>query len=897
MLNSIWKACCIVLMFLVFSSQLLAEETPPGYYERFPHMQEWFPFGMYQGDNVRDFLAPGLDKKSWVHLFTEKQALIGCNVIWGQWDTLSNTRTTEAGELELTPFGEWYYGECLSEYEMRIWPNLIAWTRYDRDVWKDVYDRKELLTPEEIKAKTGALAPVIRFANHMRDRFPETVVGFITDDEPSSLPAAVAAQQIIQDSTGLPAMTCKPSWGGYQTFGKHMNPLTGDWYFKPPWTMIPRMDWLVKNMPEQNFYFMALLSGSGSTPALPDQKNFRLEPEDMRLQCWIALAGGCKGFFFYRPFSRPVWSRGEDTGLNPVLEPNTGLWAEVGRLAKVMTTVGPCLLRSRPVSDDGLKIDCPPVKFMEYEGPAVGAGLLADTTAERWFVIPWNNDVRKHSDATITIPDMLMEGKAIYDLGTLTQVGEGNSLTVSLEPGGGGIYLVGTEEDFRVCRETVLRHRVSLPRVKAFIARKRLGNYFGAKTEKVDDILNRAQKAEDEQAWEESTSLYTEALAQVAAAEKEIQYLNATRSVLAEIAEVITEADDWVRCYVSVMDLNIQSRNLPADQYRNPFCGSQIKRLSVLMGQYLQALNNERLGLLGNKFLGTHLLLDQVEFILEDAKENLAGIKKAVAEALEAKRIAPRVAFLTPGRYLAEYRMAFAWLFKNAFAEWFVPDEDGVLRDRNGKAWNKEDWDVVWIHQLQYPDNFDDQGDTLADRVDPGLMKNLPVLRSFVAEGGGLLLTGVAGLMAMPLELETVSPNRVGENSLPKQTLAPGPGMDKHPILASLQGKPVNTWHAIAGQQRKDPDFLFRYPEYPELAWEEHDPSGDIVAVEHTDTIESYASIVEYGQEKGKVVVMGGRSVSFDTPRWGEFIVLPPIISDVLLSALKYAGMEERFRP
>ena len=865
------------------------------FYQRNPQFQGWFPFGIYAG-GATNLLSPGTTKQERSEWMVDLQALQGCNVIWGQSPTRHNIATDGAGNpIDWNAFGKWFYGTSLPEREMRIWPSLVHWLRYSLPVWGDLQRMAPLPTDAELLAKAEALAPVLDFARRMRAEYPDTVVGYIIDDEPHMLAASVAAQRLLRDRAGVPAMTCKPSWGGFQSFVGHMQPMTGDFYVTQDggdnsWEIAERMTWIRKNLPQRVFHFLPLASAyrGAHEQTLPGLRDSRPSTEDLRMQFWMSLAGGCKGYYYYHLVYNTWWARGEDNLLNLVLEPNGGLWPELKRLAAVATTVGPCLVPCRSLDPVDIGIDCGSVRFIEYQGPAIGVGLLQDIPRpKRHFVVPWNNDLRAKQTGILTLPPELLAGRLVYDLHDLREVALRDSgFTVSLEPGGGRVFLLGTAEDFADCAETICQARVRQPRVTARIRRRLLARQPGARTTSVDAFIAEAQVAEKAKDWDTARARYGAAVNAVDEQEKSVRHLLETRRQLDQLAAVLSITDDLLRTHAKVLDINSGARSLQAHHYQNPRVGPSIREFVVLVGQYLDSRIAERKGELDGQ-----LLRDRATVLTQQAEANRKRIRAAINAALSEKRLPLRIACFTPDRYVVEYNMNVAWLHKNATTGWFVPDPDGIWRDRQGKAWKAGEWDVVWVQQLLF-------ADPTATRLLPALSAQQNVLTDFVRNGGGLLLTGVAGLLAQELGAETVLPDRVRENSPYAQSLTVGlasaPGMAKHPILASLHGKFVYTNASFP-----DRDY------FAEVAWEERQPTGRVIATEYDQLfgpIGTYAAIVEYALGKGKILVAGGRACDL-TPGhpYGLKDMRPgnlrANLRAVIRDALVYAASAERFTP
>ncbi len=865
------------------------------YYERHPQMQGWFPFGLYAG-GTNNLMAPGTSREERSEWFLDLQALQGCNAIWGQHPTIYGiARDADDNPIGCNAFGERLYGESLPEREMRIWPSLTNWLRYRLPIWDDMKRMEPLASDAEMAAKAEALAPVLDFARKLRENYPETVVGFITDDEPSFLAPAVAAQRLLNEHAGAPAMTCLPSWGGFQSFSRHMQPITGDFYVTSDggdnsWSIAERMRWIRENQPQRVFYLLPLASAyhGAHEQTLPDLKDSRPSVEDMRMQFWMGLAGGAKGYFYYHLLYNTWWAKGEDNLLNLVLQANNELWPELGRQAAIATTIGPCLVPCQPIEAESIGIESGSVRFIEYQGPALSVGLLQDITRpERHFLLPWNNDVRERQSGTLTLPAELLTGRQLYDLHDLALVSltEGR-LPITLEAGGGRIFLIGTDEDFAACEAIIREARVRQPRVTARILRRLYARQPGAVTSAVDALIAEAATAEAAGDWGEAEERYGAAIAAIRELEKKVPYLLDTRRHLDAVAAVLSTSDDLLRTHTEVLGIDYSAWPLET-YYKLPLAGPVIRDFVVLVGQYLGSRIAER-----NGELNGHLLRDRAIVLLEQATANKQRLEDAIEVALAESRLPIRVAYFTADRYVVEDNMNLAWLYKNATSGWFVPDEAGVWRDRDGNAWDGSEWDAVWVHQLL-------SATPKEVSLLPALTAHREALADFVQQGGGLILTGLAGQLVVELGLEQVPPDRVRECSTHGQSLtiglAPAAGMAAHPALTSLA----------------DAGFVYTNASFPgndyfaEFAWEERAPTGQVIAVEHDQlfgAIGTYAAMVEYVHGRGKVIVCGGRACDF-TPGQPHglqnlrSVHLRTNLRAILRDTLAYAAADQRFTP
>ena len=132
--------------------------------------------------------------------------------------------------------------------------------------------------------------------------------------------------------------TCIPSWGAFQMFAPHLQPVTGDWYVtsdigRDSWAVARRMRWLRQNHPDKVFFFIPLATayGGATSPRSRALGNPAATAVDLRAQTWMAVAGGCKGVLAYHGRVAGLGG-GRGPLLNPLLQPNNELWGELGAL-------------------------------------------------------------------------------------------------------------------------------------------------------------------------------------------------------------------------------------------------------------------------------------------------------------------------------------------------------------------------------------------------------------------------------------------------------------------------------------------------------------------------------------------------------------------------------------
>ena len=144
-------------------------------------------------------------------------------------------------------------------------------------------------------------------------------------------------------------------------------------------------------------------------------------------------------------------------------------------------------------------------------------------------------------------------------------------------------------------------------------------------------------------------------------------------------------------------------------------------------------------------------------------------------------------------------------------------------------------FDVVWCHE-------GDLATLPADLQNPG---TLEAFRTFVAEGGGLFLSGVAARLVVEMGVETASMRTVsaGHDSFQAALI---PVVKDHPIFASLPVSPIGIIFLTSGG----------YPAFADFHGSPRPLAGRLLARAN------YADenpLVEYRLGKGRIIVLGWR--------------------------------------
>lgn len=179
---------------------------------------------------------------------------------------------------------------------------------------------------------------------------------------------------------------------------------------------------------------------------------------EMRLQTYMAVAGGAKGIQYFR-YVTMTDAYGHPHP--PVHGDGRSVWEEIGRLGAELTPLGPLLLDAevaepltiiatlRPTPDPGTRIE---------------VRRLRSTARPVDYLVAFNNDILQRSSAQIHLSRTFLQDRRIYDLQRLQPVEIEEQpgavvFSVALPPGGGRIFAVASETDHSEEARIVLKER------------------------------------------------------------------------------------------------------------------------------------------------------------------------------------------------------------------------------------------------------------------------------------------------------------------------------------------------------------------------------------------------------------------------------------------------------
>ncbi|MBC8867996.1 MAG: hypothetical protein H8E44_01195, partial [Planctomycetes bacterium] len=545
------------------------------FYETHPHVQDCFAWGLY--DIPMPPVAGGLDRET-LQYGIDIMAENGFTASWGHAyshrfvkppaseDDILFIRPRYNSPMPKNPvlseLGEWAYGEMYPGREMKSLYNVQHWFRYNWPLFSESESDPPtgaFMTEEELAAVETRTRGVLDFITQLSKTYPDTIMGLVTDDEPDLTPGAKAAVDILERNTGMFATTIQPSWSGFKQWAPYMQPIGGDWYvtlnmYRKSWVIADRLRWLNENYPDKGFLFMPLLTRYGdhdtTLPGLKDALTSRIE---LRLQIWQAVALGCKSVYGWSTGGGVEWAGAGASPINALMRPTNGLWPELKDLGLTIVPIGPILLPCQADTSTPITVACGTVRYPEFNGPALDYGLLRDVRPEhdRYFLIPWNNDIDSAQTGTLTLPPQLVKGRKVYDLLALKEaaLAAGSRLEIRLPPGSGHIYAVATPDEYAACRDTILRHRVRYPRVMATMRREKATAFSRLDADEADRLIAAAKQAVMERHWGDATARYREAAQALDKAEEKVRSLVQTKQVLAQLATVLTETDELLRTH------------------------------------------------------------------------------------------------------------------------------------------------------------------------------------------------------------------------------------------------------------------------------------------------------------------------------------------------------------
>jgi hypothetical protein len=164
---------------------------------------------------------------------------------------------------------------------------------------------------------------------------------------------------------------------------------------------------------------------------------------ELRMMTYGAIAGGARGIIYYT-FNADLMEAMADLWANPL----NHLLGEVSRLGELLIPIGRRLLDAEVDFETRVKND---------NEAHVIVGVLHAPKRDVNYLVVVNKDVEKPQTANLTLPDA-WRGRKILDLKELGELSGG--LRVSLQPGDGRIYMIGSAEKCQAEVDAIRANRI-----------------------------------------------------------------------------------------------------------------------------------------------------------------------------------------------------------------------------------------------------------------------------------------------------------------------------------------------------------------------------------------------------------------------------------------------------
>jgi hypothetical protein len=655
-------------------------------------------------------------------------------------------------------------------------------------------------------------------------------------------------------------------------------------------------------------------------------------PAELRVMVYHTLASGAKGMFFFTTNQAYLgsWARREwfCRGAGNPWYGKEELMDEIGRIGAHLTTAGPLLIPLRYApdymayvgADSSGKLrggDSPlsaPETFQAYvlgasseaggggglrrngelQRPAIHVGAFSGVDYD--VLVVHNNDPWTKRRGSVTLSK---QRKNVLDLVTLERVPlsrseQGTTFSASFKPGDGRRYLFGSDSAVDAARDTVLKrrgeHKIRLLRLDAELA-KRGGVDIGP----VEKLLERAAESE---APATALDLLNQARLALGKAEAAARDYSAIRNMIE------TARENFDQIHIGLHGAPIH----PLDEDSAP----PLRRLGqrvIEMGRSFSANENAfRAGKLD--VTAAYVLRRETTQFRDDvlgyrpdrlieksiAVVELSGVaefaQNSDALAKPSEVLATSVTHELGGPEARALTKRLRWMF--ADVAHLTARADGRIVDARGEEADLSKLDLIWFHvggrsaaaQSRY---------CVSANLATGIphQRTTESLRQFLDDRGGLVLSGLAACLAPDLDLEAYPPNHRFWGTM----LVPGHGPSRHrpatrPNVKSLGLKPVVTDHPLFAGLPADgfqtmefnaaelvTEAVWQRPPGHAESWRapQWPQKGRVLASYWADGLDiprNYAAVVEYKQKGGgKAILLGGAfdpRVSTHRPRRGQ---------------------------
>ncbi|MDD5704964.1 MAG: hypothetical protein PHR35_03505 [Kiritimatiellae bacterium] len=938
-------------------------DAPPAwtndFFASYPVYRAFFPFGAYGGLGSQGYttrLAEYMDDDRATRFQLERLRDNYLNLIWG--GDLDRNMQEREGRYALNAAGRSKVAWA-RKLEFRFLPNFQYWFAPKLgvgEVFRPLGGTNAWFSGAELAPMVAAHRARFEALRTLRQELGDTMVGLVYDDEPASvLKSYLSIGRVLADflpDLPMPAVTGPAHH--LTPFLPHVALICTESYGREKWKTRDQFLEYYRTSPQTVVWNDVLTSTYEDEPTLPGWPDGKPTAGEMRLAYWQSLAGGAKGFVSYLYRMRPSWWLGDRGFFNAVgreiKNDGLGIMRETGR---ELTAIGPLLLSTRPSEDDIPKVqfECDALNYVAYRGPALGCGVLLDRIAPRRYVVVYNNNVDAGASGRMTVPAAWLEGGALYDLHTFDPVPmavASNTFSVApLRPGEGRIMLAAAPGEFEVCRRAILKHRISNELIRLDIRLRELqplaesGTLPARDAERVRESVAQLARGIEEvrralagaEAKPDALDARVRELSAQAEAARTAGTVGEANRLFVSIEGAVGALDDLIECHTwELFGCTALSRTY---YLQVPMHQRLMYRYHDLLGKYFAARNVYWRGLVNRELL----------FLLEnharDAEKLIEDCRMAIRESLQAQRRKTRVLYLSSSPPPLETIETYAWLYKNFPASLGFVQPDGRVFGRDGRALALEDADVIWMHAVRAATALPAEGVRPEQALPASWLAPdfVAALKVHLSKGRGLLLSGLAAMEVLPLEIETAAPDVVRELAPPTRATLEGfaacPGYRRHPLFEGVDA--AATWvtstnlettlgagpsasapwsqalgpHGTGTLVRFDPNGFYSTAAHPrtdyvsECTWGATAVCGRVVARPYRGkaaTPDARTGLIEYDGPggRGKVLVAGASAFDLSPgtsyaprfhPMWKRFV------RGLAYNMLCYLGGSDRFAP